>query len=68
MQKNPKASMVEKSMNTLAPYILQIAIGTDVRNSLGIHAVFEGLAIGIEQQVSTCTGIAAAVVCHKWVS
>ena len=33
----------------------------------GIHAVFEGLAIGIEKDVSTCLGIAIAVVCHKWV-
>jgi zinc transporter 1/2/3 len=56
---DPKASMIDKQMNTLAPYILQIAIG--------IHAVFEGLAIGIENEVSTCIGISAAVVCHKWV-
>lgn len=42
----------------MAPYILQLAIG--------IHAVFEGLAIGIENKVPDCIGIATAVICHKW--
>jgi zinc transporter 1/2/3 len=42
----------------LAPYILQIAIG--------IHAVFEGLAIGIENEPFKCITLAAAVCCHKW--
>jgi zinc transporter 1/2/3 len=27
---------------------------------------FEGLAIGIETNFSSCLGIAIAVVCHKW--
>lgn len=40
------------------PYILQIAIG--------IHAVFEGLAIGLETESVKALSIAAAVVCHKW--
>lgn len=51
----------------MTPYILQLAIG--------VHAVFEGIAIGIEGDFSDCFGIgtiwitllAAAVVCHKWV-
>jgi len=30
--------------------------------------VFEELSIGIENKPSLCIGIAAAVVCHKWVS
>jgi zinc transporter ZupT len=42
----------------LTPYILQIAIG--------IHAVFEGLAIGIQTEVMACISISAAVICHKW--
>jgi len=29
--------------------------------------MFEGLAIGIETNVSRCLGIALAVMCHKWV-
>ncbi|CAD8176410.1 unnamed protein product [Paramecium pentaurelia] len=48
----------EITINSLTPYILQFAIG--------IHAFFEGLAIGIEQQVPQCLGISLAVVCHKW--
>jgi zinc transporter 1/2/3 len=28
--------------------------------------VFEGLAIGIQKDVSLCLGITFAVVCHKW--
>lgn len=47
-----------KQVNTWAPFILQIAIG--------IHAVFEGLAIGIEKDPSLIVGITIAVVCHKW--
>ena len=58
MAKDPKKSMIQKQFNNLAPYILQIAIG--------IHAIFEGLGIGIEKEVSSCVGIAVAVVCHKW--
>ncbi|KAL4501594.1 hypothetical protein ABPG72_018645 [Tetrahymena utriculariae] len=54
-----KLSMIQKDGKTnLAPYILQVAIG--------IHAVFEGLAIGIEQQTVKCLSITIAVVCHKW--
>ncbi|CAD8181701.1 unnamed protein product [Paramecium octaurelia] len=48
----------EIQFNSLTPYILQFAIG--------IHAFFEGLAIGIEQQVPQCLGISLAVICHKW--
>ncbi|CAD8098010.1 unnamed protein product [Paramecium sonneborni] len=48
----------EATINSLTPYILQFAIG--------IHAFFEGLAIGIEQQVPQCLGISIAVICHKW--
>ncbi|CAD8074773.1 unnamed protein product [Paramecium primaurelia] len=51
--KNKKA----KSSN-LTPYLLQLAVG--------IHAIFEGLAIGIESNLSRCIGIALAVFCHKW--
>jgi len=47
-----------KDVNNWTPYILQIAIG--------IHATFEGMAIGIQTELSACIGIAAAVVCHKW--
>lgn len=51
-------SLVEKKARNLAPYILQIAIG--------IHATFEGMSIGLEQDVASCLGIALAVICHKW--
>lgn len=34
--------------------------------AIGIHAVFEGLAIGIEQEPIKVLSIALAVVCHKW--
>ena len=52
------AKLKLKKPNVLTPYLLQIAIG--------IHAVFEGLAIGIESSISNCLGLAIAVVCHKW--
>ncbi len=42
----------------MTPYLLQIAIG--------IHAVFEGLAIGIEKETTVVLGIALAVCFHKW--
>lgn len=48
----------KEGKSNLAPYILQVAIG--------IHAVFEGLAIGIEQEPVKVLSIALAVVCHKW--
>ena len=45
----------ESKSNSLAPYILQVAIGKFIyihqnisKFNKGIHAVFEGLAIGIE--------------------
>ena len=47
-----------KHINTWAPYILQIAIG--------IHAVFEGLAIGITKKEWECIALTLAIVCHKW--
>lgn len=51
--------MIQKDGKTdLAPYILQVAIG--------IHAVFEGLAIGIETETIKVLSIGIAVVCHKW--
>ncbi|CAK66732.1 unnamed protein product (macronuclear) [Paramecium tetraurelia] len=55
---DPKNSIVYQDVNTWAPYILQIAVG--------IHAVFEGLSIGIQEEVSLCIGIAVVVCCHKW--
>ncbi|CAD8111030.1 unnamed protein product [Paramecium primaurelia] len=55
---DPKNSIVYQDVNTWAPYILQIAVG--------IHAVFEGLSIGIQEEVSLCIGIALVVCCHKW--
>jgi len=48
----------EPKLSKFTPYILQIAIG--------IHATFEGLAIGIAPDYAGCLGIALAVVCHKW--
>jgi zinc transporter 1/2/3 len=51
--------VVQKGKNSLTPYILQIAIG--------MHAVFEGLSIGIESRAGACLGLALAVSCHKWV-
>ncbi|CAD8085532.1 unnamed protein product [Paramecium primaurelia] len=60
-QQIPQISLKEQNemqINSLTPYILQFAIG--------IHAFFEGLAIGIEQQVPQCLGISLAVICHKW--
>lgn len=33
---------------------------------MGIHAVFEGLSIGLETDVTRCVSIALAVLCHKW--
>jgi len=61
MAKEAKRSTLienEPKLNKLTPYILQIAIG--------IHATFEGLAIGIASNYAGCLGIALAVVCHKW--
>lgn len=34
--------------------------------AIGIHAVFEGLSIGLETELARCVGIALAVLCHKW--
>ena len=51
-------SMMQKKAKQWAPYILQIAVG--------IHAIFEGLSIGLEKDISRCVGIALAVLCHKW--
>jgi len=34
--------------------------------ALGIHSLFEGLAIGIEPTTVKCLGISIAVLCHKW--
>jgi zinc transporter 1/2/3 len=34
--------------------------------AIGIHAIFEGLAIGIETEPVKALSIALAVVCHKW--
>ncbi|EGR27854.1 zip zinc transporter family protein, putative [Ichthyophthirius multifiliis] len=48
----------KKGKINLAPYLLQVAVG--------IHAVFEGLAIGIENDWLKCLTLAAAVCCHKW--
>ena len=50
--------MIMKVVNIWAPYILQVAIG--------IHAVFEGMAIGIEKNAGEVLGITAAVIFHKW--
>ncbi|CAD8161037.1 unnamed protein product [Paramecium octaurelia] len=52
-----KIKKANKSSN-ITPYLLQLAVG--------IHAIFEGLAIGIESNLSRCIGIALAVFCHKW--
>lgn len=49
----------EVKLNDLTPYVLQIA--------LGIHAIFEGLAIGIQNDWLICLGISLAVCFHKWV-
>lgn len=43
---------------SLTPFILQIAIG--------IHAVFEGLSIGLAESTGDTLALSAAVVCHKW--
>ncbi|KAM3138293.1 hypothetical protein pb186bvf_009569 [Paramecium bursaria] len=58
MVEDPSSSIIFQEVNTWAPYILQIAVG--------IHAVFEGLSIGIQQNTSLCVGVAVAVACHKW--
>jgi len=57
-KKSKLKSFNEDGTSAMAPYILQIAIG--------IHATFEGMAIGIENTITSCLGIAAAVICHKW--
>jgi len=60
-QKTRRSSILaptEPKISKLTPYILQIAIG--------IHATFEGMAIGIETEFAGCFGIALAVICHKW--
>ncbi|KRX05287.1 hypothetical protein PPERSA_00588 [Pseudocohnilembus persalinus] len=58
-QKNEENRSQGKMEKTdLTPYILQIAIG--------IHALFEGIAIGIQTQWSQALGIALAVIAHKW--
>ena len=51
-------SLYEKKKEIWGPYILQVAIG--------IHAVFEGLSIGLETEVARVLGLSLAVVCHKW--
>lgn len=38
--------------------MLQIAIG--------IHAIFEGLAIGLETEAIKVISISLAIICHKW--
>ncbi|KAM3141595.1 hypothetical protein pb186bvf_006200 [Paramecium bursaria] len=60
-----KQKVLKEQQSPLTPFILQIAIGK-YKFILGIHAVFEGLAIGIVQEVPECIGISLAVVCHKW--
>jgi len=60
-QKTRRSSILaptEPKISKLTPYILQVAIG--------IHATFEGMAIGIETERTACLGIALAVICHKW--
>lgn len=42
----------------LTPFILQIAIG--------IHAVFEGLSVGLSETTGDALALTAAVICHKW--
>jgi len=42
----------------LTPYILQLAIGA--------HAVFEGMALGVETHKKNLIGIAAVILSHKW--
>lgn len=61
----------EEKLSQLTPYILQIAIGIHAVNNYFVsfelnYQTFEGMAIGIEQEISSCIGIALAVVCHKW--
>jgi zinc transporter 1/2/3 len=34
--------------------------------ALSIHAMFEGLAIGVAETVSSCWQLILAVSCHKW--
>jgi len=42
----------------IGPYLLQIAVG--------IHAVFEGLSIGLASEISDVIALSLAVTCHKW--
>ena len=34
--------------------------------ALSIHAMFEGLAIGVAETASSCWQLVLAVSCHKW--
>lgn len=55
---DPSLAHLQQYVNPWTPYILQLAIG--------IHAICEGLAIGIESEVSKCLAIFLVVICHKW--
>ena len=51
--------MAGKEANSdIGPYLLQVAVG--------IHAVFEGLSIGLATEVSEVLALSLAVTCHKW--
>ncbi|KAM3128226.1 hypothetical protein pb186bvf_019645 [Paramecium bursaria] len=56
--KNCQLGEIKEKQINLAPYLLQIAVG--------IHAIFEGIAIGIETNLSKFGGIFLSVLCHKW--
>ena len=62
INKQRKASIAKPELKAermnLTPFILQIAIG--------IHAVFEGLSIGLAKDTGEVLALSAAVICHKW--
>lgn len=57
-EKDPKTSETKKSKCVVAPYVMLTAIG--------IHCIFAGLALGLEDEKSGFMGLLLAILLHKW--
>jgi len=54
----PKKNETKKVKCVMAPYIMCAAIG--------IHAIFAGLSLGLEEEKGGFLGMLLAVLLHKW--